>query len=238
MGAPLTAIPLAVLIAMAPASAAPPVPAAPQSGAPLREIGRVRATTPFCRTELTHAFAGITALLENDSRLGEAQATMRRLNLDSNVVVKANGTQELNRRYVAMRAADVSGRDSIKSLKREAVNAPTQTQHKALLSLANALDGALKRQKDLADALGRLVVYLDNHQPIDQEMHEQMQFDAIVSQNRYRVDRSAEGPLATVPDSLTTIAKQGADELEERARPLADDENDAAARIEAAFTGC
>lgn len=238
MGDALTAIPLAALIAMAPVAAAPPATAAVRSDAPLREIGRVRATTPFCRTALTHALAGITVLTENDSRLREAQATMRRVDLDSSVVVKAAGAEELNRQYVAMRAADVTGRGSIELLKNEAADAPTATQKKAILSLANALDGALNRQKGLADALGRLVVYVDNHDPVDKDTHDRMQFDAILSQSRMHAIRPAQGALSTVPDSLTTITKQGADELEERARLMTDDENDAASRIDAAFAGC
>lgn len=194
----------------------------------------MHARTAFCKSVLQHAVSSIDIILANDQTLVEIETGLRYVDLDTSVVAKHNGAQQISEHYVALRASAVAGRAEVKALKAEASAATTDDQKKALLTFANALDGALIRQRALADALGRLVVYVDNHPPIDKDEHDRLEFEAIKAQHLY----APRGPLSTVPDSLSTVAKQGADELEQRSEPIAGDEYDAASRIDRAFEAC
>jgi hypothetical protein len=204
----------------------------------LREIGRVRATTTFCKAALEHAVSGIDIVLEDDSRLAEVEFHLRRIDLDSSDLAKYLNTGILNKRYVELRRAAVTGDGILKEFKADAARAPTNEQKVAMLSFADALDGALVRQKRLADAIGRVVAYFDSHNPIGAEEHDKMEFEAIESQNRADAPHPAEGAQALVPETLSEIAKNAATELAQRQAPIEADENDAAQKIEPAFAGC
>lgn len=237
----------AALIALATVSP-PPAPAespAVQSGTPtpLREIGHVRVTTPLCRALLGDATHAVALETENDRLLGVAAETLRKIDFDANVIVKTRGREEIARQYAALRASAIAGRFDMKRFRTEAKTAPTAEQQANLLSFADALDGALHRQRDLADDLGRFVAYLDSHDPIDAKKHDDMLFEVIASYNDARqpltiFDRRHDGPLAAVPDQLATTAQNAATELTQRAQPLSGDEDAAASRIDAAFERC
>jgi hypothetical protein len=59
---------LLVAVALLVAASAPS-PAPSPTEAPLREIGRVHATTPLCKTLAAHAVVAANAALEDDSKI-------------------------------------------------------------------------------------------------------------------------------------------------------------------------
>jgi len=239
-----TALFATAAVASVGAPATAPTPSAIATpGATLKEIGRVRVTSPLCKALVGNAVRAIGIETENDRRLGDVTNVLRTIDLDSNQIVKHRGTQEITRRFVDLRAAAVEGNAVMKQFRDEAKTAPTEERRAALKSFADALDGALHRQKVLADDIGRLVAYLDSHEPIDKETHDAMIFNALLRGNDSRYPHSAFdvrafGPTAGVPDTLSTTAKYASAELVSRAQPIPGDESEAAARIEPAFDGC
>jgi len=232
-------LPLAAFLAATPAGAGSPSPA-PTSTAPspLKEIGHVRATTAFCRSALQHTLAGISVVLDNDVRLGDAAITMRQVYNDGNPVATNNRLRTLLGDYVALRDATLNARRSIKQLKSQAEHASSDAQKAALVSLANALDGALMRQKILGDVVGRFTLYADSHQPIEDEKLARMLIDPSRPGQELTFPRSAIGPVSAAPSQLWTSPKHDIDEIEQSVPLLNGDEQTAADRIDPAFSGC
>ncbi len=229
--------------------AAAPDPAVSPDGAgggrqPLRLIGHVRVTTPLCKVLLSDALQAVNLETDNDRRIADAVATLRGTDLDSSVVAKAHGSQELSRQYVALRTAAVNGNTLMRQFRDAAQKAPTAAQKADLLAFAQALDGALYRQKVLAGDLGGFVAYVDAHEPMTKDEHDDADFDAIAAENDARLsartpfDPRDFGPTAAVPEPLSTVSKTAGDQLEHRALAIQTDESDAAAKIDPAFAGC
>ncbi len=239
MGNALTAPFLATLLALGPAA---PVgvssPRAAPTERPLRQIGHVHATTTFCKAVLERTSTAITILLDNDRKIAETETFLRGVELDTSELSRTKGSQALNQRYIALRAAAIDGNKLMKEARTQVKAAPTAEQRTDMGLFVDALDGALNRQRRLADDVGKIVVYIDNHPRIDKDTHDQLQFEAIESQSQFAVNRPAQGAVASVPDSLSTTAHEGAGELVQRGAPISTDEDDAAARIEPAFSGC
>ncbi|MGH7727850.1 MAG: hypothetical protein ACREM2_03505 [Vulcanimicrobiaceae bacterium] len=234
---PSTATSVPAATPIAPAQGAPPASPAP-SGAPLRTIFEIRVTTPLCRALLTNASQTTTIEEENDARLATVIAQLRTLDLDSSVLAKARGDEELTAEYVTLRRAAVTGNGLMKEFRKEAKSAPTPEQAKALDDFANALDGALHHQKILADDLGRFIAYLDSHDPITKEEHEDMVFNAILSEGGPIDPFAPPNPIDDVPPQLTTVAQEASKQLSIRSAPIASDEAQAADRMDPAFSDC
>ncbi len=224
----------------------PPVSPSPSaSPSALREIGRIRVTSPLCKTLVAHAVNAVDVVTQNDRRLELAEATLQGIDLDSSEFAKHRGINEITRQYVDLRAAAVFGNGIMRDFREEAKNVTSDEQRNNLATFGDALDGALHRQKTLADAMGRLIAYLDAHPPIDRVTHDEMIFDALLRNNDRRVSRNPFGfhsgdfgPTADVPDPLSVTARNAGVELTRRALPVAEDENTAAAQIEDAFSSC
>lgn len=228
----------AIIPAVEPSASPTPNPSA------LKEIGHVRATTALCKALVEPAVRAVDIEDENDRRLADVETFLGTVDLDSSELAKHRGNADLTKRYVTLRAAAVEGAALMKKFRSDAKNAPTDDQRAALVAFADALDGALHRQKTLADDLGRLIAYIDAHPPIDRETRERLEFEAVLhasdpSSSRNVFDqRNYFGPLSSVPDPLSTTAKNAAEDLTARALPLGGDEDSAAARIDPAFAAC
>ena len=214
------------------------------TNAPLREIGRIHVTTPLCKSLVGDAVRAINIETENNERLALAEHTLKSADLDSNQLVKHSVVADITRQYVTLRAAAVEGNGIMRDFLKITKTVASEEQRADLISFAEALDGALHRQKVLSDDLGRLIAYLDAHEPVDKDTHDSMIFHAIVEQNDRRLShsifdqRNYFGPAANVPDQLSTIAKNASEEIRTRAEPLESDEIAAATRIDPAFAGC
>jgi hypothetical protein len=232
---------LAAVLAAGPAAPQPavpaPTPAAAASARPLREIGRVRARSPFCSQAIGHADSAIDTTLSNDIRIAFTIANLRSIDLDSSRVKKANGTHELLNDYTAMRATAVTGEGQVNQLRADAAAVSDEQQKADLKRFADALAGALERQKKMAADLARYIAYVDAHPPIDQNAKAQWLFDIQWAQtapgNPFHGD-----PQDYVPSTLSEVAHNAADQLTLQAASVAGDEGVAADRMEPAFKTC
>lgn len=194
---------------------------------------------------VAHAVNAVDVVTQNDRRLALVEATLQTTDLDSSEIAKHRGINEITRQYVELRAAAVYGNGIMREFREQAKAVANYDQGANLTTFGDALDGALNRQKTLADAIGRLIAYLDSHPPIDRATHDQQIFDALLRNNDRRVTRAPFashsgdfGPTADVPDPLSVTARNGGVELTKRALPVADDENTSAARMDDAFASC
>jgi len=237
---PAVLLPAALIAAMLPPPPAGAAPSPAPSEKPLREIGSVRATTPFCRKMVDAAVDAVGITLNNDVRITGFSTALRTLDLDSNQLTKHRGTIELSKRYVELRAAAVEGERELKQFKADAKTATDPEQRAALEKFADALAGALYRQKKLASSLGGYIAFLDSSEPINEfdlaEM--QLQHDINASNSLYRDSQNPLISLPPVPETLSHSAKRAADELDRMVEPINKDEDDAANRIDLAFKGC
>ena len=215
-----------------------PAPSPAGAASHLREIGHTRALTTFCRTAIDHTNRSIVLLLENDERIGDVQNYLKTTDYDRSEISRNNGIRALVDRYVALRAAAVSGDGEMNALKEQLKDSPTDEQRAAMLQLQEALDGALMRQKRLADRIGRMIVILENHDRIDADTRSQEEFDALRAQNDFFAYKDPEGPLANLPSSLSETAKADAVDISDRAVDISHDEDDASNRLDAAFASC
>jgi hypothetical protein len=115
---------------------------------------------------------------------------------------------------------------------------PDEKQRAALIAFANAIEGALERQRKLAEDISHLAVFVDSHPPLDEWALAQATID-LQAQSSYRY-----APVGTlgypynIPQTLSQVSADSADLLQERAEPMFNDEKDAATRLEPAFAGC
>jgi hypothetical protein len=116
---------------------------------PLREIGRIRARTPFCRAFLEHASLGVGSAITFEAALLDTVQDFRNAKMGDEL-----GKYLSLRRLEAdlNRLADLSlaGRAELEELK----NIPTDdARHQQLVDFVNAMNGAKARQMDLARRL-------------------------------------------------------------------------------------
>ena len=150
---PAPTIAALAVVALLAATAPSPSPAPSPTEAPLREIGRVHVTTPLCKTLATHAVVAANLALEDDRKITFTLGTLRGVDLDKNIIAKNRGTDQVRRQYAALRAGAVQGEAEMKKF-REALKEMTNDEQRAALGkFADALDGALHRQKKLAKSI-------------------------------------------------------------------------------------
>jgi hypothetical protein len=230
---------IAVLAAIALlAATSSPSPAPNPTEAPLREIGRVRATTPLCKTLATHAVVAANLALEDDRKITFTLGTLRGVDLDKSIITKTRGTDQIRRQYAALRAGAVQGEGEMKKF-REAIKEVTNDERRAALEkFADALDGALNRQKKLAEDLGRYIAWLDAQEPLSDQERSDAEKNALMNQSNLNVPHNPFGDIHNVPETLSHSAKRAAEELDTRATLIYRDEDTAADRIDTAFKGC
>jgi hypothetical protein len=245
-----------LLVSFVPALAAvtQPSPAPSVTAEPaLKEIGRIHATTPLCRTLATRATLAANIAIDEDRKIAFTVGTLRTIKLDQNVIFKTRSTDQLRRQFVAWRAAAVEGEAEMRRFREDAKQVTDPEQKKALVLFADALAGVLFRQKKLADDLGRYIAWLDAQESLtDQPDASTGSTPSAVSANsRSGIEKSIAmnqsnqnmvhnpwGDNNNVPETLDKSARRAADELVIRTVPIAKDEDDAASRIDPAFKGC
>jgi hypothetical protein len=230
---------LSMILVAAALPAPKPAPSAAPTEKPLHEIGSVHATTPFCRKMIDTAVSSVDITLDNDVKIVNFENALRTLDFDSNLLVKHRSTDELRRRFVALRAAAAQGLKQMKAFREDAKAATDPEQRIALDKFADALAGALYRQQVIADRLGGYIAFLDSTPPVsdDDKAEMQLQHDIDASNIIWK----STNPFVTqpdVPEQLSHASKRAADEFETRAEPILKDEDDAANRIDPAFKRC
>jgi hypothetical protein len=232
------------------ATAQPPSPTPVPTEPPLREIGRVHVTTPLCKTLATHAVVAANLALEDDRKITFTLGTLRGVDLDKNIIAKNRGTDQIRREYAALRAGAVQGEAEMKKFREALKEVTNDEQRAALEKFADALDGALYRQKKLAEDLGRYLAWLDAQEPLTDQERADIERSLLAGLNpaspspfgrtpsQPQTIQNPFGNFALIPETLSHSAKRAADELDTRATLIYRDEDAAADRIDTAFKGC
>lgn len=209
--------------------------AAPLAGA-LKEIGRVRAQTTFCRAVLERAGIATNVALQNDATLDDTARYLETVDLDDNKLAKPQAILGLQRRYAAISTSVSGAIEASERLRDLASTAPTATQRDALVAYANAIGGTLHREREVASSFRRFAMYLETHEPIAWQAQNEALFYAA---------RTPAGPFDhggnphdRVPPTLTEVARQEASHMREQREPEIADEIRASVAVPAAFDPC
>jgi hypothetical protein len=140
---------LPIIVALAAGEPTPGPTTAPRP-TPLTEIGRVRAL-PACVPIVAHANGAITHALENDRTLAVITTNLRNTNYDKlNSLQRRNAIDALMKQAEAVRIASSAGDAEVKKLREYAANSADPKRKEELKTFADALGGALYRQKKAA----------------------------------------------------------------------------------------
>jgi hypothetical protein len=146
---------LPIVLALAASEPAPAASTAPATSTaakptPLTEIGRVRAL-PACVPIVAHANGAITHTLDNDRTLAIISTNLHNTDYDKlNFLQRRNAIEALMKQAEAMRNASSAGDAEIKKLRELAKASPDPKRQEELKTFADALGGALYRQKKAA----------------------------------------------------------------------------------------
>ena len=117
--------------------------------APLREIGRVRARTAFCKAFLAHASLGVSSAIDFERSLLATLADFRSAKLGDELN-KHKSLKQLEKDLNQLADLSLAGRAELEELKSLETD---PARHEALVDFANALNGAKGRQMELARKL-------------------------------------------------------------------------------------
>ena len=157
MTAWLPALLLAVGVAAAPETAPPaPAPAPSPAASALPEIGRVRANAA-CQTILEHARVAITNAVHNDRRLLSLATVMDRVSPNAMVGSdkKVRAVDVFAQWASSIESDAVEAQGAIDRLRALAAASTDETRKRELKAFADALSGALGRQRYAAHEVQR-----------------------------------------------------------------------------------
>ncbi|MBV8600772.1 MAG: hypothetical protein JO359_04310 [Candidatus Eremiobacteraeota bacterium] len=217
-------------------SAAPsPAPAAPGAGATkeqLKEIGRVT-TNAMCTAIVMRANSAIGATLRNDQTVGIAISTLRHVDLDThNSIDKRKAMNEIGKLSDDLRTSAGSAEEQIKKLREMSKEATDPTRKEDLKEFADALGGALNRQKRIGADLSRMLVIIDGRDA-RAEAHRDIAYSNPGNLTPWKVWDSEFSTL-----NYNAMARAAAKEVEDRTLSIAADESKAADHIVGAVNGC
>ncbi len=228
-----------ILLPMVFALATDPGPAASSAPrpTPLTEIGRVRAL-PACVPIVAHANGAITQALDNDRTLAIISNNAHNTDFDKlNSLQRFNTIEGLMKQAEVIRVASSSGDVEIKKL-REYAAAASDPQRKAeLKAFADALGGALYRQKKAAVEFMRDVTIMRGRED-SAEAHELMAKDNPAPPSGQTQMGSQPSILAGVPESYNRQFKHIGDDIDADILGVQFDEGSAADHSIAATSGC
>lgn len=233
---------LPIVLALA---AVDPAPAPAASTAPrptqLQEIGRVRAL-PACVPIVAHANGAISQALENDRTLAILSNNLRATDFDKlNFLQRRNAVENLMKQAEAMRVASSAGDVEIKKLREYAVNSPDPQRKAELKAFADALGGALYRQKKAAVEFMRDVTIMRGREEA-QEARETMHRDNPVPPSalaqQMNDNATYGGPLPQPPPVYNKQMREMGTILDGLTQGILLDEGIAADHSIAATSGC
>jgi hypothetical protein len=153
----LPAVLLAVTVAAVPETTAVPATAPQPSPAAsaLPEIGRVRAN-PACQTIVEHARIAITNAVHNDRRLVSLATVMDRVSPNATVGEKKVRAIDVLTQWASSIESDAAeAQGAIERLRALAAASNDETRKRELKAFADALSGAVARQKYAAHEVQR-----------------------------------------------------------------------------------
>jgi hypothetical protein len=228
---------LPIVVALAATDPAPAASSAPRP-TPLQEIGRVRAL-PACVPIVAHANGAITQALDNDRTLAIMSTNMHNTDFDKlNSIQRRNAIEAVMRQATALRENSSAGDVEVKKLREYATNSPDPQRKVELKTFADALGGALYRQKKAAVEVMRDITIMRGREDAA-EAREIMRRDNQVPPFLGAMQAAANpAMLPGNPDSYNKQFKGIADTLDELTKGVQMDEGIAADHSIAATTGC
>jgi hypothetical protein len=162
---------LTVLVPLLAVLAAPntaPAAAAPAPPSPLKEIGHVQALS-VCSAIVVHANSAIGAALDNDHDLALTINRLRTTDLDvDNAIARRNGMEDLATLASRIRLSAAAGTAEIKRLRAMAAQTADPTRKTELKAFADALGGAIVRQRKVGTDLARLLAIIDGRRAVEE----------------------------------------------------------------------
>ena len=194
----------------------------------LKTIGVVH-SSPRCTAIVRNANGAIAVALQGDRDLTDTIAHVRIAPLD-------DGNRLHHVHAIAQMAAEASklaeevrrGEGDIAALRRAADSSPNAAQKKAVLAFADALGGAIGRQKAIARDLAGFTAYLQARDSLNES------FDPTLDEE-LPLPNEIEPPGY---QSESQLARNAADDYAERLRAIAKDEATAADAADQALAGC
>ena len=204
---------------------------------PLKEIGHVQATTAYCQAISDHAAKAVNLGLDNDRKIDGIVRMMRATDFDTSLLSKNRGLMELASQNASLTEQAKAAEKAAKALRVDAAKAPTPEEAAQLTAFADALDGALHRQRTIARDVGGIIAYIDAHPNMTQAERDEVVFNEEVAEsNRFYF------PVYTADERvvplLSTYAQKGADDFVVRQTGIRHDEVTAAQLVEPVFGGC
>jgi hypothetical protein len=161
----LPALLLSVSVAMAAETTAAPVPAPEPSPAAttLPEIGRVR-TSSACQAIIAQASVAIKGAVRNDRRIISLATVMDRISVNATVGKDKTPAVDVLAQWATSIESDVGeAQAAVDRLRALAAAATDATRKRELKAFADALSGALARQKDAAHEVKRGLFLIGAH---------------------------------------------------------------------------
>jgi hypothetical protein len=235
----LLLLPLVIgLAALDPVPAPSAAPSSAPRPTPLTEIGRVRAL-PACVPIVAHANGAITQALDNDRTLAIISTNLHNTDFDKlNVLQRRNAIEALMKQAELMRVNSSAGDAEVKKLREYAVNSPDPKRKDELKTFADALGGALYRQKKAAVEFMRDITIMRGREEA-QEARDIMHRDNVVPP--YAGAQAVSALPSILPPPPTTYNKQMqylGDTMDGLSASIAADEGRAADHSVAATSGC
>jgi len=159
----LVPIVLAAIVVTSPAASASAAPSPVPSGAPLKEIIRVRASA-VCSEFATHANSAIDSTTRNDIALGGLITTLRSSDFGTNELTLHQGMDRLHKFADAITKDWKDGEREVSILRDLAKKTTDPDEAAALKDSADSLGGALWRQRQVARDVDGFLSYLDARQ--------------------------------------------------------------------------
>lgn len=212
-----------------PSTAAQPSPGASAAAQPLQEIGHVF-SSGTCTAIVVRANSAISTTLRNDQTVSLAIDTLKRVNLDTNNEIEQHkGMNSIERLAESLRFSSGDAEAQIKRLREMAAQTTDPVRKEDLKEFADALGGALARQRRIGADLQRMLVIMDGRQ----------------ARAEARRDIAFTGGRGTTvfddsfgPNSNNAMAQAAAQELANRTVSIAADETKAAEHVVGAVNGC
>jgi len=233
---------LAALAAPSPVSS-PSAPPAPPS--PLKEIGHVEALS-VCSAIVVHANSAISVALDNDRDLAIVINRLRTTDLDDdNQIKRRNGMNDLSTLAGRIRMAAASGNGEVKRLRAMAAQTTEPTRKAQLKAFADALGGAIARQRKAATDLDKMLTIIDGRRAV-----EEVNTPDLTGQRTSIADPARPSAMAidagvmrnpaapTTPSRVNDILRGVAEDFESRTSDILSDEGIAADHALGATTGC
>jgi hypothetical protein len=228
---------LPIVVALATADPAPAASSAPRP-TPLTEIGRVRAR-PACVPIVAHANGAITQALDNDRTLAVLTTNLHNTNFDKlNVIQRKNAIDALMKQAEAMRIASSAGDAEVKKLREYAVNSPDPTRKEELKTFADAIGGALYRQKKAAVELMRDVSILQGREDASEARGLMRAANPVPPYQGAEAAAKTPSMLPGIPGSYNKQFQGIGDALDDLTKAIQMDEGAAADHSIAATSGC